>query len=104
MLDKYYQKTDDTVAYRIAMILDSHIKMKNFEYNWATKPEWVMEAEEKMHQIYYEYKGMEDTGLEVSSEDDSENSSFNIDVLRFRKPEKRKDKLVCYLTSDTVIV
>ena len=102
-LDKYYQRTDDTAAYHIAMILDPRIKMKYFECNWATKLEWVIEAEEKMHQIYHEYKGIEDKDLEVNHEDDSEDNSFNIDVLRFGRPEQRKDELIRYLTSDTVI-
>ena len=103
-LDKYYQRTDDTAAYRVALILDPRIKMKYFERNWATKQEWIIEAEEKMRQIYHEYKGMEDQDLEVNYENDSEDISFNIEVLRFGRPERRKDELIRYLTSDTVIV
>ena len=102
-LDKYYQRTDDTAAYRVAMILDPRIKMKYFERNWAMKPEWVREAEEKMHEIYQRYKRTEDEDQEINYEDDSEDSSFNIDMLRFGKPEQRKDELLRYLTSDTVI-
>jgi len=102
-LDKYYQRTDDTAAYRMAMILDPRIKMKYFERNWATKPEWVIEADQKMHEIYHEYKRIEDEDKEMNYEDDLEDSSFNIDILRFGKPEQRKNELVRYLTSDTVI-
>ena len=57
-----------------------------------------------MRQIYHEYKEMKNKYLKVNYKDDSQDSSFNIDVLRFERPERRKDELIRYLTSDTIIV
>jgi hypothetical protein len=55
-LDYYYNLSDDTPAYRLAIFLHPHYRFKCFEQKWAKKPRWLDEAREVIHTAYNQAK------------------------------------------------
>lgn len=56
-LNKYYTLSDDTAAYRAAILLHPHFKMRWFEDKWSDEhPDWILTMKEEVEELYQEYK------------------------------------------------
>jgi hypothetical protein len=56
-LDKYYALSDDSPAYRAAIVINPSKKMAWFEKKWIDEhPEWITAAKEAVNALYNEYK------------------------------------------------
>jgi hypothetical protein len=56
-LNKYYALSDCTAAYRAAIVLHPHYKMRWFERNWAEyHSDWIDAAKDSVVELYNEYK------------------------------------------------
>jgi hypothetical protein len=51
-LNYYYNLSDNTPAYRLAIFLHPHYRFKWFEKKWAKKPKWLDKAREVIHTAY----------------------------------------------------
>ena len=56
-LDKYYTLSDDTPAYRAAIVVHPSKKMKWFEQKWqVSHPEWLLQVKDAIATFYNTYK------------------------------------------------
>ena len=55
-LDEYYQLSDSSPAYVAAVVLDPRMKFQYFEKRWASHPDWVITAKERIRGSFEEYK------------------------------------------------
>lgn len=54
-LNKYYTKTNNSVAYVAAVVMDPSQKWQYFEQQWVDHPGWVPEWKGKVVQHWYDY-------------------------------------------------
>jgi len=55
-LDKYFSLSDDTPAYRAAILLNPFLKIAFFEKTWSSKPSWVSSARQSIKELYHVYR------------------------------------------------
>lgn len=55
-LDEYYQLSDSSPVYIAAVVLDPRMKFQYFEKRWASHPDWVITAKERIRGLFEEYK------------------------------------------------
>nr|OQO32517.1 hypothetical protein B0A51_00926 [Rachicladosporium sp. CCFEE 5018] len=56
-LNKYYQLSDQTPAYRVAIMLHPHYKLNWFQKHWGEHhPEWINEAKKAVQQCFAAYE------------------------------------------------
>jgi hypothetical protein len=56
-LNKYYTLSDETAAYRAAIVLHPYFKLQWFKDHWQEgHPEWIPQVREKVKGLYHEYK------------------------------------------------
>ena len=56
-LDKYYNLSDETAAYRAAIVVHPAKKMRWFKAKWSkTHPQWIVAAKKAVYSFYNEYK------------------------------------------------
>lgn len=67
VLNKYYALTDETPAYRAAVILHPQFKMGYFKKTWAFKPSWIAGAEQAVRTLWKEYKDTYQPTVTVTS-------------------------------------
>lgn len=56
VLDRYYRITDDSPAYRAAVILHPSLKWSFFNKHWADHPEWLENARQAVQNLWSEYR------------------------------------------------
>ena len=55
-LNKYYELSDCTAAYRASILIHPHFKMRWFEEHWGDKEHWIRDCKEAIAALYQEYK------------------------------------------------
>jgi hypothetical protein len=55
-LNKYYELTDKTPAYRAAIAIHPHFKLRWFKEHWKQHPEWIPAAKKAIEELYNQYK------------------------------------------------
>jgi hypothetical protein len=56
VLDKYYNLTDQSTAYVLAVVLNPQYKWAFFDGSWALRPEWLNTAKTKVQALWDDYK------------------------------------------------
>ena len=104
LFSKYYELTDKTEAYVVAMVLDPRQKYKYFFQHWDTKHH--PEVKRKTETMYKEFRLDDDTGTSSSTVDSQQSNKkrkvdddFDILGHRFGKEEDVQDELERYVTS-----
>ena len=102
LFSKYYELTDRTHAYIVAMVLDPRQKYKYFFDHWERKHHPGMKK--KTETMYKEFRIDDDTATLSSMEDSRQNNNrkaeddnFDIIAHRFGKNEVVRDELKQYL-------
>ena len=105
LFSKYYELTDVTEAYVVAMVLDPRQKYKYFFENWKKKYHAGMKR--KMEAMYKEFRVNDNAGTLSSTvdsrqskkrkADDDDDDDFNIRAHRFGRKEAIQDELERYL-------
>ena len=105
LFSKYYELTDVTEAYVVAMVLDPRQKYKYFFENWKKKYHAGMKR--KMEAMYKEFHINDNAGTLSSTvdsrqskkrkADDDDDDDFNIRAHRFGWKEAIQDELERYL-------
>jgi hypothetical protein len=107
LFSKYYELTDKTEAYIVAMVLDPRQKYRYFQHHWnEVHHEGVYQKTEAM---YKEFR-IDDVAATLSSMMDSQQSNkrrredddFDIIAHRFGKEDVTLDELERYLNSSKV--
>src|SRR5947207_4321334 len=109
LFSKYYELTDETEAYVVAMVLDPRQKYKYFFDNWERKHHAGVKR--KTETLYKEFliddnaatsSSMVDSGQSKkrkAEEEDDDDFDFDIITHRFGKDEDIQDELERYLKS-----
>ena len=104
LFSKYYELTDDTEAYNVAMVLDPRQKYKYFFQHWDTKHH--PEVKRKTETMYKEFRLDDDAGTSSATVDSQQSNKkrkvdddFDILGHRFGKEEDVQDELERYVTS-----
>ena len=109
LLSKYYELTDKTEAYVVAMVLDPRQKYKYFEIHW--NEEHHKGVYQKTQALYKEFRIDDDVPASSSTVDSqqsnkrkAEDDDFDFDIIahRFGKDEVVQDELQRYLNSSKV--
>ena len=95
VLNKYYKLSDDTPAYRAAVVLNPRFKMEYFRAKWQDHPSWITDAEASLKQLWKEYK--ERYNAPVITETVKEKSQFEV-FMDFQSHNLAADELDRYLS------
>ena len=55
-LDEYYNLSDNSPIYVVAVMLDPRLKLQYIESRWSTHPEWIEIAQEKVRTMFNHYR------------------------------------------------
>jgi hypothetical protein len=68
-LNKYYELSDNTAAYRAAIALHPSFKMRWFEQKWSdSHPQWIGDAKNATQELFHEYNRRHgDEGIAVAT-------------------------------------
>ena len=109
LFSKYYELTDKTEAYVVAMVLDPRQKYKYFFDHWQRKHH--AEMKKKTETMYKEFRFDDDAATSSSMEDSqqsnkrkAEDDYFDIIAYRFGKNEVVQDELEQYLKAPPLAV
>jgi hypothetical protein len=76
-LDKYYNLSDNTPAYRAAIVIHPSKKMAWFEAKWKEEhPQWITDAKDTVTSLYNEYKRQHADEALIAHQPDKELSEF----------------------------
>jgi hypothetical protein len=83
VMDKYYDLTDQSPAYTIALVLNPRLKWHYIEKNWSEHPEWIKNARMDVEKIWKEYNNqpLSESAATAASEEDV--SMFDAYLLEF---------------------
>ena len=112
LFSKYYELTDNTEAYVVAMVLDPRQKYKYFYDNWQKKHHAGVKR--KTETMYKEFRIDNDVAASSSTrdsqqsrkrriEEDEDEDDFNIIAHRFGKNEVVQDELERYLKAAPLV-
>src|SRR5256714_8964827 len=111
LFSKYYELTDDTEGYVVAMVLDPRQKYKYFFDNWQRKHH--AGVKKKTETMYKEFRVDNDVAASLSTVDSQQNKKrkvddfdleFDIIAHRFGKSEVIQDELERYLKAPPLAV
>jgi|SRR5271154_838420 len=54
-LNHYYNLSDDTSVYTVALVLDPRVKLSYFHRQWSENPEWIVAAKLKVETYFVKY-------------------------------------------------
>ena len=78
-LDKYYNLSDSTPAYRAAIVVHPAKKMAWFENKWKEQhPQWIDDARDAVHSLYLEYLSRHADEALLSNQPAKELSEFEL--------------------------
>ena len=66
-LDKYYNLSNDTLAYRVAIALHPIKKLKWFQKHWSNKQSWITAVEMQLRKLFEEERTRQQLSLPVSA-------------------------------------
>ena len=99
-LDKYYNLSDTTPAYRAAIIVHPAKKMAWFEAKWKEQhPQWVEDAKKAIYSLYDEYKQRHADEALLTNQPSKELSEFEL-YNRIEDEHSLTDDLERYLREE----
>lgn len=102
-LNKYYNLTDKSSVYVVALMLDPRMKYEYFKRNWRV--DWLEDAMRKMRSTFNQYHSGEYTTTSATPmESQREEDSFNIHKLQFGDMEQGADELTRYLDAPVLVL
>ena len=66
-LDEYYQLSNKSLIYVIAVILDPRLKLRYLERKWRTRRDWITMARDRFQQMYHQCCNDITTGIDSST-------------------------------------
>ncbi|KAG9765707.1 hypothetical protein KCU73_g314, partial [Aureobasidium melanogenum] len=100
-LDNYYRLSDDTFAYRLAIVLNPNFRYDWFEEHWGKRaPHEVRELKRRMQDIFHDYKSKITPVTDTQPRDGPRELSRYEESNKVKKRKKVKTELERYLTTD----
>jgi hypothetical protein len=100
-LDNYYRLSDDTFAYRLAIILNPNFRYDWFEEHWGKRaPHEVRELKRRMQELFNDYKAEITPITDAQTRDGPRELSRYEEFNKVKKRKKVKTELERYLTTD----
>jgi hypothetical protein len=100
-LDQYYQLSDETFAYRLAIVLNPNYRYDWFEEHWSKRaPHEVRELKRRMLVLWNDYKSEITPILDDRSREGQRELSRYEEFNKAKKRKKVKSELERYLTTD----
>lgn len=99
-LDKYYNLSDRTAAYRLAIILHPCFKRRWFERHWEDKKAWLKSVDEVVNKAWQSAKRRWPNEVTASSPKQDEMSAFDAYNHALDDDEDENDELARYLREE----
>lgn len=78
-LDEYYDLSDKSPVYIVAVILDPRLKLQYIENRWSTRPEWIEAAQRKVRTMFNHYR--DESGSSAPSASTPESTSTSAALM-----------------------
>jgi hypothetical protein len=100
-LDNFYRLSDDTFAYRLAIVLNPNFRYDWFEEHWGKRaPHEVRESKRRMQGIFNDYKSKITPVTDAQPRDGPRELSRYEEFNKVKKRKKANTELERYLTTD----